>query len=156
MSELVRIEPEYVYVTIPASYICLYHKILIMLADYGEDMLKDCKAACKDRNSTVIDCFNMFNAAVAAHKLGKEKLAETIIKYVTAKVNQIYGGSDNANSMIYPIDENGHVKAIVSCGQHPTFEIDADKMSLLEKSFEGITANMSEEFSIIENDLIAE
>ena len=55
MSELKVIEPEYVYVTIPAEYICVYHRILVMLADYGEDMLKDCKATCKDRNSNVID-----------------------------------------------------------------------------------------------------
>ena len=80
MSDLIQVEPEYVYVTIPAEYICVYHRILAMLADYGEDMLKDCKVSCTDRNSNVIDCFNMFNAAVAARKLGKDKLAETLIK----------------------------------------------------------------------------
>ena len=90
MNEIKQIEPEYVYVTIPAEYICVYHRILAMMADYGEDMLKDCKANCTDRNSGVIECFNMFNSAVAARKLKKDKLAETIIKYVKAKINQIY------------------------------------------------------------------
>lgn len=115
MADLDKVTVEYVYMTIPADYVCVYHRILAMLADYGEDMLMDCKAACKDRNSNVIDCFNMFNAAVAARKLGKTKLAETIIKYVNAKVDQIYNTVDNCPSMVYPIDEHGELKAIVSC-----------------------------------------
>ena len=90
--QLQQVEPEYVYVTIPAEYICVYHRILIMLSDYGEEMLKDCKANCTDKNSGVIECFNMFNSAVAARKLGKTKLAETLIKYIKTKINQIYKG----------------------------------------------------------------
>ena len=135
MSKLVQIEPEYIYVTIPAEYICVYHRILAMLADYGEDMLKDCKASCTDRNSGVIECFNMFNAAVAARKLGKTKLAETLIKYIKAKINQIYKGNDNSPSFVFPVDENGQLKAFVSCGERPRFEINPDDMELYEHKF---------------------
>ena len=133
---LQRIEPEYVYVTIPAEYICVYHRILAMLADYGEDMLKDCKASCTDRNSNVIECFNMFNAAVAARKLGKDKLAETLIKYIKAKINQIYQGYDNSTSFVFPIDETGHLKAFVSCGERPRFDINPEDMVLYEHKFD--------------------
>lgn len=132
MNELVPIEPEYVYVTIPAEYICVYHRILAMMADYGEEMLKDCKASCKDRNSNVIECFNMFNSAVAARKLGKTKLAELIIKYIKTKINQIYRGFDNSTSFVFPVDENGQIKAFVSCGERPRFEINPDDMELYE------------------------
>lgn len=134
-TQLQQIEPEYIYVTIPAEYICVYHRILAMLADYGEDMLKDCKAACKDRNSGVIECFNMFNAAVAARKIGKEKLAQTLIKYIKAKINQIYKGNDNSTSFVFPVDENGQLKAFVSCGERPKFEINPDDMNLYEHKF---------------------
>lgn len=123
---LKEIEPEYIYVTIPAEYICIYHRILAMLADYGEEMLKDCKASCTDKNSGVIECKNMFDAAVAARKLGKDKLAETLIKYIKVKINQIYKGKDNSTSFVFPVDENGELKAIVSCGERPKFEIDPD------------------------------
>lgn len=133
--QLTEIKPEYVYVTVPAEYICVYHRILAMLADYGEEMLKDCKASCTDRNSGVIECFNMFNAAVAARKLGKDKLAETLIKYIKAKINQIYNGKDNSTSFVFPIDENGQLKAFVSCGELPKFEINPDDMSLYEHKF---------------------
>lgn len=135
MSNLVQVEPEYIYITIPAEYICVYHRILAMLADYGEDMLKDCKATCTERNSSVIECFNMFNAAVAARKLGKDKLAETLIKYIKAKINQIYKGNDNSTSFVFPVDENGQLKAFVSCGERPRFEINPDDMHLYEHKF---------------------
>ena len=133
---LVPIEPEYVYVTVPAEYICVYHRILAMLADYGEEMLKDCKASCTDRNSGVIECFNMFNAAVAARKLGKDKLAETLIKYIKAKINQIYQNQDNSTSFVFPIDENGQLKAFVSCGERPKFEINPEDGQLYEHKFD--------------------
>ena len=135
MSELVQIEPEYIYVTVPAEYICVYHRILAMLADYGEDMLKDCKASCTDRNSNVIDCFNMFNAAVAARKLGKDKLAETLIKYIKAKINQMYRGVDNSTSFVFPVDENGQLKAFVSCNERPMFHINPEDGELYEHKF---------------------
>ena len=124
---------QYIYATIPAEYICVYHRILIMLADYGIDMLKDCKATCKDRNSGVIECFNMFNSAVAAYQLAKGnkdskyyKLATTLIKYIKAKINQIYGGKDNSTSFLFPVDDNGQLKAFVSCGELPKFRISAE------------------------------
>lgn len=135
MSELIQVEPEYIYVTVPAEYICVYHRILAMMADYGEEMLKDCKASCTDKNNNVIECFNMFNAAVAARKLNKDKLAETLIKYIKAKINQIYKGIDNSTSFVFPIDENGEIKAFVSCGELPKFEINADDGTLYEHKF---------------------
>lgn len=135
MSELIQVEPEYVYVTIPAEYICVYHRILAMLADYGEAMLKDCKASCSDRNSNVIDCFNMFNAAVAARKLGKDKLAETLIKYIKAKINQMYRGVDNSTGFVFPVDENGQLKAFVSCTERPMFYINPEDGELYEHKF---------------------
>lgn len=135
MSNFKEIKLEYVYVTIPADYICVYHRILSLLADYGAEMLRDCKANCTDKNSGVIECFNMFNSAVAARKLGDEKLASTIIKYVKAKLNQLYKGKDNSTSFVFPVDETGHLKAIVSCGERPKFEINPDNGELLEHKF---------------------
>lgn len=133
---------KYIYVTIPAEYICVYHRILVMLADYGIDMLKDCKATCTDKNSGVIECFNMFNAAVAARKLSNNnkeseyyKLSETLIKYIKAKINQIYKGKDNSTSFVFPVDENGEIKAFVSCNDTPLFAINPNDGELYEHKF---------------------
>lgn len=135
MSNLVEIQPEYVYMTIPREYVCVYHRILAMLADYGEDMLKDCKASCTDKNSGAIECFNMFNSAVAARKLGKTSEADTIIKYVKAKINQIYHNVDNSTEFVFPVDENGELKAFVSCNETTKFYINSDDMELYKKKF---------------------
>lgn len=135
MNDLQPIEPEYIYTSIPAEYVCVYQKILAMLADYGEEMLKDCKASCTDKNSGVIECFNMFNSAVAARKLGKDKLAALIIKYIKAKINQIYKGKDNSTSFVFPIDETGSIKAFVTCSERPKFEIKPEDMNLYEHKF---------------------
>ena len=128
MSNRKEITPEYIYLTVPAEYVCVYHRIMAMLADYGEEMLKDCKAACTDRNSGVIECFNMFNAACAARLLGQDKKAQLIINYIKAKINQIYKGKDNSTGYVFPIDENGALKAFVSCNDRPRFWIDTDDL----------------------------
>lgn len=135
MSNLIEVQPEYLYTSIPREYVGVYHRILAMMADYGEDMLKDCKASCTERNSGVIECFNMFNSAVAARKLGNTKLAETLINYVKAKIEMIYNGKDNSTSFIYPLDEYGELNAIVSGGDPVKFEIDADKGELYQLKY---------------------
>lgn len=128
MSNRKEVTPEYIYLTIPAEYVCVYHRIMAMLADYGEEMLKDCKANCTDKNSGVIECFNMFNAACAARHMGEDKKAALIINYVKAKINQIYKGKDNSTGYVFPIDENGVLKAFVSCNDRPRFWIDTDDL----------------------------
>lgn len=105
---------QFVYITIPKEYLCVYHKILVMLADYGIEMLKDCKASCTDRNSNVIECFNMFNAAVAAYKLNNTNLANTLITYVKAKIEQIYKGRVDT-TFVFPLDEDNNIRSFVSC-----------------------------------------
>ena len=144
MSNRKEVTPEYIYLTIPAEYVCVYHRIMAMLADYGEEMLKDCKATCTDRNSGGIECFNMFNAACAARLLGQEKKAQLIINYIKAKINQIYKGKDNSTSYVFPIDENGKLKAFVSCNDRPRFWINEEED--LMKQNQGL--GFEEEYSL--------
>ena len=136
--------PEYIYLTIPAEYVCVYHRIMAMLADYGEEMLKDCKAACTDRNSGVIECYNMFNAACASRLLGQDKKAQLIINYIKSKINQIYKVKDNSTSYVFPIDENGKLKAFVSCNDRPRFWINEEED--LMKQNQGL--GLEEEYSL--------
>ena len=122
---------EYIYITIPKDYICIYHKILYLFADYGIDMLKDCSASCNGRNKKIIDCFNMFNAAIAANKIGKDKLAETLIKYIENQLKLIYS-DEIEQSIVYPVNDEGHIVAVVTCGDNPTFCIDPTTGKLYE------------------------
>ena len=144
----IEINPEYIYMTIPADYVCTYHKILILLSEYGVDMLNDCQAGCSNQNKSIINCFNMFNAAVAARKLGQDKTAETIMKYVNGQLNIINNYNDIDTKIVFPVDENGYLKAIVSCGENPTFTIDPETGLLWEKSI----ANDNEVYALDETD----
>lgn len=144
----IEINPEYIYMTIPADYVCTYHKILILLSEYGVDMLNDCQAGCSNQNKSIINCFNMFNAAVAARKLGQDKTAETIMKYVNGQLNIIHNYNDIDTKIVFPVDENGYLKAIVSCGENPTFTIDPETGLLWEKSI----ANDNEVYALDETD----
>ena len=118
-----QIYPEYIYTTIPAEWVCVHRKILMMMADYGEAMLKDCKASCTDRNSNIIECFNMFNAAVAAKNIGQDKKANLIINYVKAKINQFYKGTDTSEFLTTCTDKHGNLETIVKCKDIPEFWI---------------------------------
>ena len=51
MADLVITNKQYVYLKIPTKYICIYHKLCELMVDFGEDMLKDCKADCTSRNT---------------------------------------------------------------------------------------------------------
>lgn len=132
--------PDYVYMIIPADYACVYARLLVMLSDLGYEMLQDCAAGCKGSNKNIISCWNTFQAACAAHSLNKTKEADTLIKYIKAQISNIYKGSgvsENLGSVTMPIDENGELYAMVTCGSVPTFEVDVETGLLKEVTKRG-------------------
>lgn len=124
-------EVEYVYLTIPAEYVCLYHKLLVYLADFGLELIKDCQAGCSAKNKSIIDCWNMFQALCAAYALGEEKKAKILYDYISAQLELYYKGSNKEvyeGKFIGRISEDGYLKAVITCGKNNigTFEIDAE------------------------------
>lgn len=115
MAALVVTEKEYVYLKIPTKYIAIYHQICELMVDFGEDMLKDCKADCANKNVEIQKCFNMFNAALMAHSLGKTKHEETLIKYLKAKLKQFK--HDTCSNFTIMLDDG--VTGYVDCTQDP-------------------------------------
>lgn len=137
---------QFVYITIPKEYLCVYHKILVMLADYGIEMLDDCKASCTERNSGVIECFNMFNAAVAAYKLNNTSLANTLITYVKAKIEQIYKGRVDT-TFVFPLDEDNNIRSFVSCEETIKLFINPLDNELFANTFDD-DGNIQQQFII--------
>lgn len=112
------IKPNYTYMEVPEEFMCIYHKLLYYLADFGEDALKECETACSGKNKNILKCWGMFQSALAAKALGKDKLAEVLIKYIDTQLELIYRGTDKEmfnGGFILPIDENGYVHALASC-----------------------------------------
>lgn len=133
---LSQINPKYVYLTIPADYVCVYHKLLVVLSNIGKDIIDDCNAACKGNGKNVMNCWNLFQSAIACKELGKDKEAEFFINYIKAQLNHIYKYDNNRDyNVTFPttIDNKGRIKAIVSCGADIKFEVDEENGILYEK-----------------------
>lgn len=105
MSRRGTINANFIHLTIPLEYMKVYASILAALSDYGEDMLEDCKASCTDKDSGIIECFNMFNAGIAAYRLGEIKKAETIIKYVDSMLKLKYKNIIVPDNITFPVEE---------------------------------------------------
>lgn len=127
-----EIRPEYVYLTIPAEYVCTYHKLLTYMADFGKDLINDCSAVCKGNNKSVITCWNMFQSAVACHSLGRTEEADLFIKYIDSQLAIIYGGNNETFATV-GISDDGHLKAIVSCCDDIHFYVDAETGKLYQE-----------------------
>ncbi len=135
----VEINVEYVYLTIPRDYVCTYHKLLVYLADFGEAAIKDCQAACKGSNLYIIQCWNMFQSALACYTLGLFDKADLFIKYINAQLDNIYKNTDKevyCGGSYLPISEDGHLKARVSCDNvgQARFFVDPDTGHMYQES----------------------
>ena len=98
-NDTVEIHPEYVYLTIPADYVCVYHKLLTYMADFGKTIVDDCNAICQGNSKNIITCWNLFQSAIACRTLGREKEAAFFIDYIKKQLNNIYKGTDNLYRM---------------------------------------------------------
>lgn len=139
-NDYVEIHPEYVYLTIPADWVCVYHKLLTYMADFGKTVVDDCNAICKGDSKNIISCWNLFQSAIACKELGKDKEAEFFIDYITKQLNNIYKGSNNkcyGGTFPVSIDNKGELKAIVTCGDNYIFSVDKETGELYQKWIEG-------------------
>lgn len=100
-------------VTVPLPYLPVYKAIILLFAELGEDMLNDCKSGCKGRNKNIIDCYVMFESAIAAFNAGKQTLANTIIEYIKAQLNLIAKFNASKFSFTLPVDSNGCVDLFI-------------------------------------------
>lgn len=78
-----------IYITVPTKYEHIYLAMLSAATDYGEQALKECNCQCDDKYCTLMECFNLFHSVVAAYRQEEEKLADTIAKYISAKLETI-------------------------------------------------------------------
>lgn len=131
-----EIEPEYVYLTIPADWVCIYHKLLTYMADFGKTIVDDCNAICQGNSKNIITCWNLFQSAVACHTLGRDSEAEFFINYITSQLELIYKGTGQTiyhSTAPIAVTPDGKLKAIVSCDNGTHFYVDAKTGELYEK-----------------------
>lgn len=90
------------FMTIPAQYNDIYEKILLLFSEYGLDAVKDCKVSCRDRQSRIVECFNIFIAGVAAWNASRYKEASLIMNYIRGQIDIYYPNKvDNTKSIYF-------------------------------------------------------
>lgn len=118
---------EYIYLTIPQEYVCVYHKLLILMSNIGKEIMNDCQATCKGNNKYIIDCWNMFQSAIACNALGKTKEAKILINYIKGQISNLYTGSDVVEQDVFVYIDDSYLKARVSCKNDiPIVDVDAE------------------------------
>lgn len=156
--KMVELQPEFLYLTIPANYICTYHKLLVYLADFGKSLLDDCSATCKGNNKTVIDCWNLFQSALACKTLGQDKQASLFIDYINKQLDNIYKDTNKSvfnGGNYYAITPDGNLKALCSCmDDNGSFMVDVETGQLYQEYLDNIDNGAT--FSVEDNNLIVE
>lgn len=135
-NDCVEIHPEHVYLTIPADWVCVYHKLLTYMTDFGKTIVDDCNAICKGNSKNIISCWNLFQSALACRTLGREKEANFFIDYIKKQLELIYKGTGQnvyKNTVPLAVTEDGKLKAIVSCDNGTHFYVDAETGKLYQQ-----------------------
>ena len=154
--DLQKIDVDYVYLTVPAEWVCVYHKLLVFMTDFGEQLLNDCTASCKGNGKTIVNCWNMFQSAIASRSLGLHKQSEVLIKYIIKQLDSLYGVGNNKSycgTAILPISSDGTLKAVVSCDKDiPEFYTDLETGELYQKQDSNKVFTIKDEELIVESD----
>lgn len=127
-SQKLKLLGEFIELTIPNNYLCVYHKVLSYFADFGIELCNT-DNLCKSKNKYILDCWYMFQSAVACHYLGKDKEADLYIDYIEKQLSNNYKGTDKEvykGEIYFPIDENGELEALNTCNTNVDINIDLD------------------------------
>ena len=73
---------EFVYLTVPIKYECVYNKLLDKLVSWGQDLLNDCTSNCKGNNKNILNCWNLLKSVIAAYEHNNEAKADRIADYI--------------------------------------------------------------------------
>lgn len=73
---------EWIYLTVPKAYQCVFEKLLNKLATWGQELLDDCTVSCKGQNKNILNAWNLFNAACIAYDTSAITKSKYIVDYI--------------------------------------------------------------------------
>lgn len=77
----------YIYITIPTKYECIYSNLLNMVSGLGLDTIKDCYNPCSNKGKLILECWDMFQAGIIAYDNNRENDADIIMIDIVNKLN---------------------------------------------------------------------
>lgn len=92
------------YKTIPKEYTPTYFKLIHALADYGIEMIKDCKADCCTKNINVIKAKNIFDIALHLYDSSDTSESDALVDLVDEILEGIYKGVPTTFTMFSDTD----------------------------------------------------
>lgn len=126
-------------INIPIDFLFVYNKLLLVMVELGESMLRSCDALCNNKNMPIVECYHMFKAALAAKQLAATstttdpassnyyaKIASTLLNYVKTQLNCIVENYKDTVSFTIPYDANGTVNLFITINNNNVTEIIAD------------------------------
>lgn len=97
MSDILDIE--YVVIKAPIEWFRTYHKILELLACWGERKVVNPKCKCSGSSDIIIEAYELYQSAVAAYNLDKKEEGDKIIKHI----DSLLEGYESAESFVVTI-----------------------------------------------------
>lgn len=132
---------DFIYLTIPTEYVVVYKKLMECLLESGINVLKECDCNCKNNRTKILfDCWCAFQSAIAAKKLGQEKIATVIINYILAQIDIACTCDEACDCEILPVDvTKGILEVISNCDSCniPRFYVDTRDGNLYSE-YEGV------------------
>jgi len=94
------INVDYVVIKAPIEWFRTYHKILELLACWGERKVINPNCKCSGSSNIIIEAYELYQSAVAAYNLDEKTEGQKIIDYI----DSLLEGYESAESFIVTID----------------------------------------------------
>lgn len=138
---------EWIYLTVPKAYQCVFEKLLNKLATWGQELLDDCTVSCKGQNKNILNAWNLFNAACIAYDTSATTKSKYIVDYIKGLLG--FNCPDEEDEYNTPVLKNFALTVKYS-ETTPTIEITRATVSyehennLIENSLKLINTNDNE------------
>ena len=73
---------QFTYLKVPVIYKNYFEAILEKMSSWGQALLDDCTMNCQGRYKDLMNCWNLFKAAIYTYDLGNEKKSDYIMEYI--------------------------------------------------------------------------
>lgn len=114
-----------IYLLIPENYITIYQKLITLIINNNK--------AIKEKpdnviNKQIINCWNLFQSAVAAYNLGFEKDADFFINFIDCNIDKIKNIDEK---LILQLDD-GNLEKVINNNEDVEFKVDISTGQLIQ------------------------
>lgn len=121
-----------IYLSIPDKYYNVYQKLLNALADFGKQIIDECHTTKSTSVISVVNCWNLFQSALACFELGNTEKCDFFINYINKQLDIIYKNNKvinlPADGGIYPSNKFA-TRIYVGSINSENFDFDINKLT---------------------------